>query len=264
MTIIEGLDRLLPTMDRELGQNLAQIFKKRGIKIFVNSMVDCVEESADGTTVKFQTKGVSGAASGEVVLCAIGRRPYMDGLFAENLKPEMDGRNLKVDERYQTSIPGIYAIGDVSSKIQLAHVASAQGTACVEMLCGTENHMDMSVVPGCIYCRPEIASVGLTEADCKANGIPAKVGKVTMFSNAKTMIINGDRAFMKIVGHTETHAVLGAQFMCEHATDMISQISQAIANGMTAEQLMKAMRPHPTFEEAMGEALEELIAKLNK
>ena len=264
VTIIEGLDRLLPTMDRELGQNLAQIFKKRGIKIHVNSMVDCVEESADGTTVKFQTKGVSGAATGEVVLCAIGRRPYMDGLFAENLKPEMDGRNLKVDERYQTSIPGIYAIGDVSSKIQLAHVASAQGTACVEMLCGTENHMDMSVVPGCIYCRPEIASVGLTEAECKTNGIPAKVGKVTMFSNAKTLIINGDRAFMKIIGHAENHAVLGAQFMCEHATDMISQISQAIANGMTAEQLMKAMRPHPTFEEAMGEALEELIAKLNK
>ena len=124
--------------------------------------------------------------------------------------------------------------------------------------------MDMSVVPGCIYCRPEIASVGLTEAECKANGIPAKVGKVTMFSNAKTLIINGDRAFMKIIGHAENHAVLGAQFMCEHATDMISQISQAIANGMTAEQLMKAMRPHPTFEEAMGEALEELIAKLNK
>ncbi len=264
VTIIEGLDRLLPTMDRELGQNLAQIFKKRGIKIFVNSMVDCVEEGTDGTTVKFQTKGVAGEATGEVVLCAIGRRPYMDGLFAEGLNPEMDGRNLKVDEHYQTSIPGIYAIGDVSSKIQLAHVASAQGTACVEMLCGTENHIDMSVVPGCIYCRPEIASVGLTEAECKAKGIPAKVGKVTMFSNAKTLIAGGDRAFMKIVGHAETHAVLGAQFMCEHATDMISQISQAIANGMTAEQLMKAMRPHPTFEEAMGEALEELIAKLNK
>ena len=264
VTIIEGMDRLLPTMDRELGQNLSQIFKKRGVKINVNSMVDCVVESAEGTTVKFKTKGVEGEATGEVVLCAIGRRPYMDGLFAEGLDPEMDGRNLKVDERYETSIPGIYAIGDVSSKIQLAHVASAQGTACVEMLCKTQNHMDMSIVPGCIYCRPEIASVGLTEADCKAQGIPAKVGKVTMFSNAKTKIINGDRSFMKIVANAETHAVLGAQFMCEHATDMISQISQAIANNMTAEQLMKAMRPHPTFEEAVSEALEELIAKLNK
>ena len=250
--------------NRELGQNLAQIFKKRGIRIFVNSMVDCVEESADGTTVKFQTKGVAGEATGEVVLCAIGRRPYMDGLFAEGLTPEMDGRNLKVDERYQTSIPGIYAIGDVSSKIQLAHVASAQGTACVEMLCGEENHVSQTVVPSCIYSRPEIAVVGLTEAECKAEGIPAKAGKCTMFGNAKTVIMDGDRSFMKVVAHAETHKVLGAQLMCEHATDMISQIAQAIANDMTAQQLLLAMRPHPTFEEVLTEALEELVAKLNK
>ena len=264
VTIIEGMDRLLPTMDRELGQNLAQIFKKRGVTIHVNSMVSCVEESAEGTTVKFSTKDVPYSATGEVVLCAIGRRPYLDGLFNDDCQPEMDGRLIKVDEHYQTSIPGIYAIGDVSSKIQLAHVASAQGTACVDMLCGVENHMNMSVVPGCIYCRPEIASVGMSEAECKAADIPAKVGKVTMFSNAKTLIVGGDRAFMKVVAHAETHKVLGAQFMCEHATDMISQISQAIANDMTAEQLMLAMRPHPTFEEAVSEALEELIAKLNK
>ena len=146
----------------------------------------------------------------------------------------------------------------------VAHVASAQGTACVEMLCGEENHVSQSVVPSCIYSRPEIAVVGLTEAECKAEGIPAKVGKCTMFGNAKTVIMDGDRSFMKVVANAETHEIVGAQLMCEHATDMISQIAQAIVNKMTAQQLLLAMRPHPTFEEVLSEALEDLVAKLNK
>ena len=106
--------------------------------------------------------------------------------------------------------------------------------------------------------------VGLTEAECKTEGIPAKAGKCTMFGNAKTVIMDGDRSFMKVVAHADTHKVLGAQLMCEHATDMISQVAQAIANGMTAQQLLLAMRPHPTFEEVLSEALEELVSKLEK
>lgn len=265
VTIIEGMDRLLPTMDRELGQNLAQILKKRGVKLHLNSMVQNVEATAEGAgAVNFVTKEVPGRAVGEVVLCAIGRRPYLEGLFAPDCQPEMNGKSIRVDERYRTSIPGVYAIGDVSSRIQLAHVASAQGTACVEMLCGVENHVSQSVVPSCIYSRPEIAVVGLTDAECKAQGIPAKAGKCTLFGNAKTVIMEGDRAFMKVVAHAETHRLLGAQLMCEHATDMISQLAQAIANEMTAEQLLLAMRPHPTFEECLTEALEDLAEKLNK
>ena len=159
-------------------------------------------------------------------------------------------------------IPGIFAIGDVSSKIQLAHYASAQGTACADLFCDVQNGVDLSVVPGCVYCRPEIATVGLTEAECKEREIPAAVGKATMYSNAKTLIESGDRAFMKVLSHAQTHEILGAQLMCEHATDMISQISSAIANHMTAEQLLKAMRPHPTFEETLSEALSDLVNHL--
>ena len=262
VTIIEGMDRLLPTMDRELGQNLAQILKKRGVRLHLNSMVQNVAESEDGTTVNFVTKDVPGAATGEVVLCAIGRKPYLEGLFADGCKPEMDGKSIKVDGRYQTSIPGVYAIGDVSSKVQLAHVASAQGTAGVEMLCGLDDHVRQDVVPSCIYSRPEIAVVGITDAEAKAAGIPAKTGKCTLFGNAKTVIMEGDRSFMKVVAHAETHRLLGAQLMCEHCTDMISELAQAIANNMTVEQLLLAMRPHPTFEEALTEALEDLAAKL--
>ncbi len=264
VTIIEGLDRLMPTLDRELGQNLGLILKKQNVHIYTNSMVQNVEQSADGLTVHFTTKDVANAVTGEAVLCAIGRRPYCDGLFAEGLQPEMRRRSIQVNERYETSIPGVYAIGDVSSVIQLAHVAAAQGTACVEMLAGVENHTDMNVVPSCIYCRPEIAVVGMTDADAKAAGIPVKVGKCVMGGNARTLIVDPGRSFMKIVAHAETGEILGAHLMCPNSTDMISQISEAMANHMTVSQLLLAMRPHPTFEEALTEALADLQAKLEK
>lgn len=264
VTIIEGLDRLMPTLDRELGQNLALILKKQNVHIFTGSMVQNVEQSEGGLTVNFTTKGAANAVTGEVVLCAIGRKPYHQGVFAEGLEPRMNGKSLWVDENYQTSIPGVYAIGDVSARIQLAHVAAAQGTACVEMLAGVENHVDMNVVPSCIYCRPEIAVVGITDAEAKAAGIPVKVGKCVMGGNARTLIADPGRSFMKIVAHGATGEILGAHLMCPNSTDMISQISEAMANHMTAAQLLLAMRPHPTFEEALTEALTDLVNKLAK
>lgn len=264
VTVIEGMDRLLPTLDRELGQNLGQIFKKQGIKVYTNSMVDRVESGENGPVVHFTAKGEALSAEGEVVLCAIGRRPYCEGLFGEGVTVEMNGRSIRVDEKYQTSIPGVYAIGDVSAKIQLAHMASAQGVACVDMLCGKENHVSMDIVPSCIYSHPEIAVVGMTEAEAKDRGIPVKVGKCVMFGNARTIIVETGRSFMKVVAHAESGEILGAQLMCCNSTDMISQIAEAMANHMTVKQLLLAMRPHPTFEEALTEALEDLEAKLEK
>ncbi len=261
VTVVEGMDRLLPNMDRELGQNLALILKKQGVKVFTNAMVQSVEKSGEDIGVHFICKEKDESAAGEAVLCAIGRRPYCDGLFADGLSVEMDRRSIAVNERYETSLPHIYAIGDVSSKIQLAHVASAQGIACAELLCGRENRTSMSVVPSCIYCRPEIAAAGMTEAEAKEAGVPVKVGKHVMFGNARTLIAGAGRCFMKFVAHAETRELLGAQLMCEHASDMIGGVSQALANRMTAEQFLRAMRPHPSFEEAMTAALEQLCEK---
>ena len=264
VTVIEGMDRLLPNMDKELGQNLALILKKQGVKVFTNAMVQSVEKSGEDIAVNFTCKEKNETVAGEAVLCAIGRRPYCDGLFADGVSVEMDRRSIAVNERYETSIPHIYAIGDVSAKIQLAHVATAQGIACVDMLCGKENHTSMSVVPSCIYCRPEIAVVGMTEAEAEAKeaGIPVKVGKHVMFDNAKTLIADPGRCFMKFVANAETRELLGAQLMCEHSSDMIGGVSQALANHMTVEQFKLAIRPHPSFEEAMTAALEELSEKL--
>ena len=262
VTLVEGMDRLLPNMDRELGQNLQQILKKQGIEVLTNAMVQSLEQTENGLAVHVLQKGAEKTVTGEKVLCAIGRRAYWDGVFAEGMIPACRGKSLLVDENYRTSIPGVYAIGDASSVVQLAHVAAAQGTACVERMCGVADHVDLNVIPSCIYSTPEIAVVGVTEAEAKEQGIPAVAGKCTMFGNARTVIEDPGRCFMKLVAHAETHEILGAALMCQHASDMISQISAAMVNRQTVEDLRRVMRPHPSFEEAMTEALDNLAGKL--
>ena len=262
VTIVEGLDRLLPNMDRELGQSLAMSLKKKGVTVVTNAFVEGVERTDEGLTVTFSAKNGKGQASGALVLCAIGRTPNADGVFTGALEPKRNGKALWVDETYQTSLSGIYAVGDVSSRVQLAHVATAQAIACVDLLCGKENDTKQSVIPSCVYVRPEIASVGLTEAEAKEQGIPVKVGKCVLFGNARTVISDAGRSFMKVVGHAETGEILGAQLLCESATDLIGELGQAVANRWTAKQLLCAMRPHPTFAEALTEALRDLTDKL--
>ncbi len=262
VTLVEGASRLLPTLDKELGQNLGQLLKKRGVEVLTSAMVQRVEQGENGLVVTVEQKGKEKQVAGQVVLCAIGRVPAWEGLFAPELTPEQVGKRLKVDETYQTSIPTVYAIGDLSAEIPLAHVASAQAVACVNLLCGEDAQTDLNVVPSCIYSSPEIAVVGLTEAEAKEQGVAAVTGKCIMFRNGRTMIEDPGRCFMKLVADKGSHEILGAQLMCQHASDMISQISEAMVNHLTAEQMLRTMRPHPSFEEAMLEALEALTAKL--
>ena len=242
--------------------NLRELCPGLTVAGMTSAMVQSVEQAPQGLTVHIDQKGKEKAVSGEKVLCAIGRRPCWDGLFAPELVPETRGRSLRVDEDFRTSIPGVYAIGDVSAVIQLAHVAAAQGIACVDRLCGAASATDLNVVPSCIYSSPEIAVVGLTEAEAKEQGINAVSGKCTMFGNARTVIEDPGRCFMKLVADRDTGRLIGAQLMCQHASDIISQLSAALVNGLTVRQLLAVMRPHPSFEEAMTEALERLAEKL--
>ena len=262
VTLVEGMANLLPQLDRELGQNLAQILKKQGVEVLTSAMVRSLEQTGEGLCVYLEQKGKELTVTGEKVLCAIGRRAYFDGLFAPDLNPVLNGKRLLVDEDYRTSIPGVYAIGDASAAVQLAHVAAAQGTDCVERMCGGKGSTDLNVIPSCIYSAPEIAVVGLTEAEAKEQGIPAVSGKCTLFSNARTIIEDPGRCFMKLVARSDTREIIGAQLMCQHASDMLSQLSTAMVNHLTARQLLSVMRPHPSFEEALSEAVENLTAKL--
>ena len=170
----------------------------------------------------------------------------------------MNRGRVVVNEKFETSIPGVYAIGDLIFGAQLAHAASAQGIQVAEQLAGKEVSVDVNVVPGCVYTDPEIASVGMTEDEAKEKGIAVKVGKFIMSANGKSLITKEERGFIKIVAEEESGMIVGAQMMCARATDMIGEFVTAVANNMTVSQLLKGMRAHPTYNEGIGEALEEL------
>ena len=244
VTILEALPRILPNMDKEISQNLKLILKKRGIDIHTAAAVQGVEADGDQYICKYVEKEKEQSAASQYVLCAVGRRPNTDGLFAEDATPEMNR--------------GRVAIGDLIFGAQLAHAASAQGIQVVEQLAGKEVSVDVNVVPGCVYTDPEIASVGITEDEAKEKGIAVKVGKFIMSANGKSLITKEERGFIKIVAEEESGVIVGAQMMCARATDMIGEFVTAVANNMTVSQLLKGMRAHPTYNEGIGEALEEL------
>ena len=258
VTILEALPRLVPNLDKETSQNLKMILKKRGVDIHTSASVQEVAEEDGRYVLRFTEKEQKREVSARYVLCAVGRVPNTEGLFAEDALPDMERGRVLVDEKFETSIPGVYAIGDLIFGMQLAHTASAQGTVVAEHLAGKSASVDLSVVPSCVYTDPEIASVGLTEEDAKEQGIPVRVGKFIMSANGKSLISREERGFVKILAAEESGVILGAQMMCARATDMIGELATAVANGLTAKQLLRGMRAHPTYNEGVGEALEEL------
>lgn len=261
VTVIEAMDRILPTMDREVSQNLSMILKRRGVAIHTKSAVEHIVQDGEKLRCVFTGKGQEQSVTAQAVLVATGRKANIDGLFQEGAKVEFD-RGIVVDKDYRTSLPGVYAIGDVTAGcIQLAHVASAQGCNAVMHMVGKKPEFDLSAVPACIYTDPEIASVGLTEAGAKAQGIPVKSGKYAMSGNAKSVIERQERGFIKLVFHKETGVILGAHLMCARATDLISELANAVTNGQTVEQVTGVIRPHPTFCEGISEAAESVLGK---
>lgn len=254
--VIEAMDRLLPLLDREFGQSAAMNLKKAGVQVHTGARVTRICRCDVGVRVEFEVKGKPSACEAQAVLAAVGRRPNTQGLFGEGFSLEMERGRIRVNERFETSAPGVYAIGDVTGGAQLAHAASAQGIACVEALAGKKCGLRLDLIPSCVYTRPEIASVGLTADEAKARGLRVKTGKALMGANGRTQIAGGARGFVKVVVDEETDALLGAQMMCERATDMIGEMNAAIAAGLTRAQMLLAVRAHPTFEEAITEALE--------
>ena len=258
ITILEAMPKLVPNMDKEISQNLKMILKKRGIDIHTSAAVQGVT-TEDGTcTCHYIEKDQEQEVTADYVLCAVGRCPNTDGLFGENVKPDMERGRVLVNENFESSIPGVYAIGDLIFGAQLAHAASAQGIVVAEKLAGKEPSIDLSIVPGCVYTDPEIASAGITEDQAKEKKIAVKCGKFIMSANGKSIITQEERGFIKVVAEESTGKILGAQMMCARATDMIGEFVTAITNGLTAEQMLKGMRSHPTYNEGIGEALEEL------
>ncbi|MFP3153169.1 dihydrolipoyl dehydrogenase [Lachnospiraceae bacterium ZAX-1] len=256
VTIIEALDRLLPTMDKEFGQSIQMLLKKRGVDIFCSARVGKIEQTQDGLCCYFTHKDTQKTAEAFGVLVAIGRRPATEGLFSQVATPDMERGFIKVNERYESSILGLYAVGDVIGGVQLAHKAEAEGAAAVAYMCDKEPETDPRLVPSCIYTSPEISSVGMTADEAKKDGRQFKTAKYLMSGNGKSIIELQERGFVKVVVDAKTDQLLGIQMMCGRATDMIGEFTSAILNGITHRQFLLGMRPHPSFCEGVTEAFE--------
>lgn len=262
VTVIEALDRILPTMDKEIAQNLKMIMKKRNVDIHTGAKVEEILQTEDGSGLicRYVEKDKPCEARADGILIATGRRAYTGGLITDESSPEvkdmaMERGRIITDERYETSVPGIYAIGDVTGGIQLAHAATAQGRSAVAHMVGEDMVIRTDIVPSCVYTNPEIGCVGISADEARARGIEAVTKKYIMSANGKSILSQQERGFIKVVADSGTHRILGAQMMCARATDMISQFAVAMANELTLEDMAKVIFPHPTFSEGILEAV---------
>lgn len=270
VTIIEKNSHLLGPMDDNVAWELEEILKKRGIQIYCNAEQISIEKE-DSLVCSLKTaEGEEVSKKAGIVLIATGRKPDLTGLFGEDVHPEINHGRLVVDKNFATSEPGVYAIGDLTADIQLAHVAAAQGTFVVENLAGKEHSIRLEVVPNgmfvslpivpsCIYTTPEIATVGITEETAKMYGMKVRVGRYSMNENGKSIITRADEGFIRLVFEAYSNTIVGAQMVCPRATDMIGEMATAIANGLTATQLSLAMRAHPTYSEGIKAAIEDAM-----
>ena len=260
VTVIEGLDRLLPVIDKEIGRSIKMTLEKKGVDVHVASPVQKIEKDGDKLVVTLKNKkGEELSVKADKVLMCVGRRPNTAGVFSDDLlreHPELTDEKgfIRVDDKYETPVKGIYAIGDCNGGIQLAHVASAEGRNAVAMMNGCKATINMGTVPSCIYTDPEIAVVGMTAEEAKEAGIEVVTKKYPMSANGKTIIAGLDRGFVKLVARADDHVLIGAHLLCGRASDLIGELSVAIGRGMMLEEVANIIHPHPSFAEAIMEA----------
>ena len=256
VTIIEALPRLLANLDRELGQSLGMSFKKRGIDLFCDSMVNKVAAENGQLAVTFTDKKGEHTVNAQKVLVCTGRKPNTANLFSPQLAEKLQlqrGFVPVMDAVGRTAEDGLWAAGDLKlGGIQLAHAAEAQARNAVCAMFGADEVKDAALIPSCIFTNPEISCVGLTLDEAKEQGIPAAAKKNLSTANGKAMIEGADRGFAKLVYNSETGALLGAQLMFPHAAEMVGGVAAAIRAGMTAEEYAKTVFPHPTVSEVLG------------
>lgn len=256
VTVLEAEKRCLPMMDAELSRSAESLLKSMGVTVLTDARLTEITSSSSGFTTRYEKGGKPTEANADHVLLATGRVPVTESLFAPNITPAMNRRAIAVNEHFTTSIDGVYAIGDVNGLMQLAHAAHAQGLAAVSHILGIPSPIHTDLVPACVYTAPEIASIGITQDEAKAQGITVVTGKALTTQNARTLIDGLGRGFIKLVFDGQTRKLLGAQLFCGRATDIIGELTLAIAHGMTAEDLLVPLRAHPTFEESITAAVQ--------
>jgi len=256
VTLVEFLPRVVPLEDEDVSKQLARSFKKKGIKVMTNSSVESVDTSGDMCKATIKTKKGEETKEAEIVLSAVGVSPNLEDIGLEELGIEKNEQGkIKVDEFYRTNIEGIYAIGDIIHGPALAHVASAEGIACVEKIAGKNpDPLDYGNMPSCTYTTPEIASVGMTEKAASEAGHEIKVGKFPFTASGKASAGGEKDGFVKLIFDAKYGELLGAHLIGAHVTEMISELVVGKKIEATGHEIMKSVHPHPTMSEAIMEA----------
>ena len=256
VTIVEYVDRIVPVEDDEISKQLEKSFKKSGINIMTGAEVTSVDTKGKGVKVTVKTAKGEEVLEADVVLSAVGIKSNIENLGLEEVGIAIDKDKIMVNDFYQTNLPGYYAIGDVTSGQALAHVASAEGILCVEKIAGHHvEPLDYGNIPGCTYCSPEVASVGLTEAQAREKGIDIKVGKFPFSASGKAQAGGTPEGFVKVIFDAKYGEWLGCHMIGVGVTDMIAEAVLGRKLETTGHEVLKTVHPHPTMSEAVMEAV---------
>ncbi len=255
VTVVEALSDIIPASDRQMATTLQRSLKKQGIVFKLETRVTGVQRTEVGAVVQYETSGETGQLACDRLLVAIGRKPAVEGLGLEQLGIVVDkGGRLQVDADYQTTVAGIYAVGDLISGPMLAHKASEEAVACVERMVGRPSTVAYDCLPGVVYTWPEGASVGQTEEQLQEAAIPYRVGSFIFLGNGRARAMDETEGFVKVLAHAETDRLLGVHIVGPRASDMIAEAVTAISLKGTARDLGAQFHAHPTLSEALKEA----------
>lgn len=257
VTVVEYLDRIFPGMDAEVAKEAQKIFKKQGIDFKLSTKVMSAVTTAKGVdlTLEPAAGGASEKISADIVLVAVGRKAYTDSLGLKEAGVELDERGrIKTNGHFETNVKGIYAIGDVIAGPMLAHKAEDEGVILAEILAGQAGHIDYNLVPGVVYTWPEVASVGKTEEQLKAEGVAYKAGKFPFMANGRARAMGATEGFVKILADAKTDRVLGCHIVGPEAGTLISEVTLGMEFGASAEDIARTCHAHPTLEEVVKEA----------
>ncbi len=257
VTVVEYLDFITPGMDREISNEFQKILTKQGIQFKLNNKVTAVTNTKNKVVVDYTNNTTAAREKKECdkVLVSVGRKPYTEGLNLSKIGVKKDGKGrIEVNNKLQTSIKNIYAIGDVIKGPMLAHKAEEEGIAVAEIIAGQAGHVNYDVIPGVVYTSPEVATVGKTEEELKANNKDYKVGKFPFLANSRAKVNNETDGFVKILADSKTDKILGVHIIGPHSGDMIAEMALAMEFGASAEDIARTCHAHPTHTEAIKEA----------
>jgi len=254
VTLVEVLDHILPIEDEEVAKLLERSFKRQGIKVHTGTKVDPVVVEKDGITATLVKGEKKTELKADAVLSAIGVVPYLEGAVGKRVKLDQDRGYLKVDDNYQTNVPGIYAAGDIIGPPWLAHVATFEAIQAINGMFGAGKPKQVGLFPGCTYCQPQVASIGKTEQKVKEEGIAYKVGKFPFTASGKAVAANESEGFVKVLSAEEDGEILGVTIIGSEATELIAEYALAMDLEATPEEIHHTIHAHPTLSEALMEA----------